>query len=208
MRSHEQYDLKDLERRAFRSTFQDGLWDIYLGLIFVSFGSVPVLRGVFGLSSGGGMAIHISLITLALVLLIVGKRVITTPRLGFVKFGVERQRKLSKVRVVLMASFLVGLILFAVLAGDSIGLNALMVAFAASILITLGAMAYYMDYDRLFIYAILWAASMPVGLWMEENAGLSDAPAVFILTGGVAVVVGVIYLQRFLHDYHLPPQDA
>ena len=30
-------DLKELERLAFRRTYQDGLYDIYLGGIFVSF---------------------------------------------------------------------------------------------------------------------------------------------------------------------------
>ena len=32
-----QLNLKEIERKAFRSTYQDGLWDIHLGLIFVRF---------------------------------------------------------------------------------------------------------------------------------------------------------------------------
>ena len=30
-----QINLKEIERKAFRSTYQDGLWDIYFGLIVV-----------------------------------------------------------------------------------------------------------------------------------------------------------------------------
>jgi hypothetical protein len=29
----------------------------------------------------------------------------------------------------------------------------------------------------------------------------------FIVTGGLAVVVGLVYLQSFLKNYHLPPKD-
>ena len=30
-----QINLKELERKAFRSTYQDGLWDMYFGLIVI-----------------------------------------------------------------------------------------------------------------------------------------------------------------------------
>jgi hypothetical protein len=36
--------LKELERKAFRSTFQDGLWDMYLGFLLLMMGMGLVLR--------------------------------------------------------------------------------------------------------------------------------------------------------------------
>ena len=41
----EKIDLKELERRAFRSTFQDGLWDIFLGLLLLNMGGGTLLGG-------------------------------------------------------------------------------------------------------------------------------------------------------------------
>ena len=32
----QEIDLKQIERKAFRSTYQDGLWDIFFGLVVVS----------------------------------------------------------------------------------------------------------------------------------------------------------------------------
>jgi len=35
-------DLKELEKKAWRSTFQDGLWDIYFGLLIFGMGIYTV----------------------------------------------------------------------------------------------------------------------------------------------------------------------
>ena len=43
-------DLQDLERKAFRSNFQDGLWDIFLGLMLVQMCFGPILGGYYGLA--------------------------------------------------------------------------------------------------------------------------------------------------------------
>ena len=34
-------NLKALEKKAWRSVFQDGLWDIFLGLLLMAFGLRP-----------------------------------------------------------------------------------------------------------------------------------------------------------------------
>ncbi len=85
-------DLKQLERLAFRRTYQDGLYDIYIGGIFVSFavfaftvfpGSetkslVPLVYLVLGLGLSG-------------LLFWLGKKYITLPRIGLVNFGPARR---------------------------------------------------------------------------------------------------------------------
>ncbi len=37
-------NLKEIEKRAFRSTYQDGLWDIYYGLVVISMGFLSIIR--------------------------------------------------------------------------------------------------------------------------------------------------------------------
>jgi len=65
----EMIDLHHVERRAWRLYFQDGLWDIFLGLLFLGTG----LRALTG-------NLWFYLLVLAGVLaLILGKRWITLP---------------------------------------------------------------------------------------------------------------------------------
>jgi len=203
-----QYDLKAIERRAYRATFQDGLWDIFMGLVFVAFGLSPVFRSVFGFSDEGSMIAHVALLVVAALLLWSGKKFITVPRIGYVRYNQERRRKLNIVRVVLAMSVAFGVVVFISLMSGEIGLMGLSLIFAANILIVLGAMAYFMNYDRLMVYAILWALSLPVGLALENNAILADAPTVFILTGGIAVIVGMMLFIRFLNENKLPPEAS
>ena len=44
----EKVDLRELEKKAWKSTFQDGLWDIYIGLLFMGMGlyTIPQLFGL------------------------------------------------------------------------------------------------------------------------------------------------------------------
>lgn len=44
----EKVDLRELEKKAWKSTFQDGLWDIYFGLLFMGMGlyRIPQLFGL------------------------------------------------------------------------------------------------------------------------------------------------------------------
>ncbi len=199
MKTH--YNLKEIERRAFRATFQDGLWDIYLGIVFTAFGIGSILRSGLGLSDDSATIVQIGCLIIAMLILLAGKKYITRPRLGHVKFGQQRQRKLSKVRIALTLSVVSGLLVFAALAGDALGQTSLSIVFAANTLIVLGAMVYFLDYDRLFVYAVLWAASFPVGLVLEKHTDLRDAPSVFVATGGLAIVVGSVLLVRFLRTY-------
>jgi hypothetical protein len=200
------YNLKEIERRAYRATFQDGLWDIFMGLVFVVFGLIPLLRDIFGLADNGLVIAHITLLVVAGLVLWAGKKFVTMPRIGYVQYSQERRQKLNIVRVVLALSVAFGVIVFIALVGGDLGLMGLSLILAANILIVLGAMAYLMDYDRLIGYAVLWAMSMPIGVVLENNSILSDAPMVFVVTGGIAVIVGLVLFVRFLSEYKLPPK--
>ncbi|MCA9913929.1 MAG: hypothetical protein KC496_11295 [Anaerolineae bacterium] len=201
-----QHNLKELERRAYRATFQDGLWDIYLGLVLIGFGSMPFLRNT--VSEAASIVFYSALLVLAMTMLIGGKRSITVPRLGYVRFGKERQRKLSRARLLLIGSVAAGVLFFGLTLGNIVGLTGFSVLLAGALLIVFGGLAYFLDYHRLLLYAILCSLSLPVGIALENAGVVRDAPTVFILTGGLALLIGVILLQRFLSHYQLPPEDS
>jgi hypothetical protein len=201
-------DLKALERRAFRSTFQDGLWDIWLGLVFLMFAVSPLLEEA-GVSRTTTMILWIGVDVVAFLILWLGKKYVTIPRLGLVRFGLQRQAKLRRLRLVLAVSGLVVLIAtLALNAGEKPGEAVVLGAFAAIIIAVFGLMAYSMDFDRLYVYAVALALSLPVGEVLREHAGLPDAGYAYFVTAGLIIAIGIIHFTRFLRDYPLPAQEA
>ena len=91
-------DLKQMEKKAWQTYFGDGIWDIYLGLIFVGMGLLAVFErsgapeilkyGQFGLLLG-----------LGIIILTIGKKKITIPRLGYVEFCPKRKRNKTLVTI-------------------------------------------------------------------------------------------------------------
>jgi hypothetical protein len=203
----QQIDLKERERQAFRSTFQDGLWDIYLGLLFLAFGFAPIYNWL-GMSETADMAFHTVYVLVIFLIIWLGKRYITVPRLGRAKFGPARKRRIIKTRVVLTGSVLLGLVAFALFAtGNKVAVDLILLVFSANILIVFGTMAYFLDFDRLYIYAVLYALSLPVGQLLERHAGLPDADYIFFLSAGPTVIVGMVLFVRFMRNYPLPPDE-
>ncbi len=82
--------LKEIERRAYRSTFEDGIYDIQFGLLFLIVACIPILE-IVGISRLFGYSL---LIISPILLPWLGKRYITIPRMGAVEFGPKRKSKM------------------------------------------------------------------------------------------------------------------
>ena len=96
-------DLKQIERKAYTSYFQDGLWDIFMGLLMLGMGITiafesEILYGV--------------VLAIAVLVVSVGRKLITEPRIGRAKFGMARKIKLGIIVVVLTISSLFGVGVF------------------------------------------------------------------------------------------------
>ncbi len=112
----EQLNLKELERRAYRSTFQDGLWDLYLAGLMASLG----ILGVIGFRETETWIWAIGYTVLmggVMVLFMLGKKYLTVPRLGIAKFGPARKRRKLVLVGILSISVLFNVILVLLTAG-------------------------------------------------------------------------------------------
>ena len=98
-------NLKEIERKAFRSFFQDGIWDIFLGLLMILMGLGPWLGGKMG---GGEIEFTSVVIIMGILILValaavigfnLAKKYITTPRLGVARFTAPRRKKIKNLRV-------------------------------------------------------------------------------------------------------------
>ena len=203
--SYSRIDLKEAERRAFKSTFHDGIWDMYLGIIFLGFGLGTLVEDF---SDRQRIIANLVYTFGALALFILGKKFITAPRIGYAKFGESRKQKILKNRLILTLSVVLGVaVWFDADSGTTVEGSVILLAFAANILVVFGFMAYYLDYDRLYIYAPLWALSLPLGELLKAHFGLQNAAHTFFVTGSVPIVIGMYLFFRFLKHYPQPQEQ-
>lgn len=207
----EQLNIKALEKKAFRSFFRDGIYDVFLGTILLSFG-LPLILSEFGWLVYKTMTIPLVISIIlnvgALLFFVLGKKYITTPRLGIVHFGKTRKRKMMHVKLLLTLSVLIGVVTFFLTVfkvlpvGGKTGIPAAGMIFAIQALIVFSFAAYFMDFTRLYIYAFLFAAAVPVTFWLKKNAALTyPSLYVYSLTAGPMLVIGWILFVRFLRHY-------
>ena len=204
----EQIDLKGLEKKAWRSTYQDGIWDIYFGMLILGMALAPYGEN-FGLPSElGSMIVVFCIDLMAVIFLILGKKYITIPRIGFVKFGVRRKRIKKYLLGFLIFNLLLAFVfLFADVSGifnffNIEGIIRPLVVGLLLITVPLSLLAYFLGYQRLYIYAIFFGLGLffsdvlypfvgsPLDLLLGEG-----------LTGIVAIIIGLAYLVKFLHKY-------
>ena len=94
-------DLKEIESKIFSSYFNDGMWDIYGGLIMLGFG--------LGIVTGQTI-VMIACILVAMIPVFIRKPIIMA-RLGSVKFSIERQKKTRKYKTAAVIIGSAGLLL-------------------------------------------------------------------------------------------------
>jgi len=207
-------NLKEIERKAYRSTFQDGIWDIFLGLLLLNL-AVGALLSNSGVSEGLTMTIFVALAAIFVLVFIACKKRITIPRMGFVKFGPKRKRKIWKSRITLVASVLAGLVVFLAAfliqsysAGRPKLLLLLPAAWVANSIIVFSLLAYYLDCTRLYLYGVLFALPVPVDMAIKEFAGVNLIALALAVPASIMLAVGTVLLTRFLRDYPLLAQEV
>jgi len=206
----DQMDLKGLEKRAWRSAFQDGIWDIYFSLLFLGMGIAP-FGEMLGLPEElGTMIIILCWNSIAVLFLILGKKFITIPRIGFVKFGVKRKKLKKRMLGFLIFNILLAfLFLFVNISGffDWLNIGDLVESLVVGLLlitVPLSILAYFLEFHRLHIYAIFFG----LGFFNSEllYPFVGSPFDLFLSLGSVGIAVlsiGLVYLVQFLHKYPL-----
>jgi hypothetical protein len=146
-----------------------------------------------------------------------GKKYLTTPRLGQVKFGARRQKRKR-----LMVSILSGIVLLQIFllagtiylwknphqaaslgVGSSIERERLLVAMVGAVFVgpSTALIAFFNDFWRGYYIALLLALAVFALIWFGQ-------PLYMLLAGAVIILPGAVLLVRFLRRYHLPPAGA
>ena len=211
----EDMNLKVLEKRAYRSTFDDGIWDLFIGLIILSIGLGPLFGLVISLPEFWNIIIP-SLICniLAFLIFYFGKKYVTIPRIGNVKFGPKRKSKQLKLKIFLMIVFIVNVILLILpLTGitDYIQIEPLFITFFlgfGGFTLPFCVVAYYLDFARLYYYAFAAGLGFPLSRFLTPIVGYSlDTIIIFSIIGLIIVLIGLYYFIYFLKKYPLSKQE-
>ncbi|MFX1600031.1 MAG: hypothetical protein ACFFB6_05490 [Promethearchaeota archaeon] len=211
----EDIDLKTLEKRAYRSTFDDGIWDLFIGLIILSLGLAPLFSLVTNLPEFWNSIIPALIInTIAFLIFYLGKKYITIPRIGYVKFGPKRKSKQLKLKVFLLSVFIINVVLFILpFTGliDYIQIGPLLFTLLLGFgMFTLPfcVVAYFLDFSRLYYYAF----SVGIGFFLTDFLTpyvgyLLDIIIIFSIIGFTIVLIGLYYFIYFLKKYPLSKQE-
>ncbi len=204
-----QISLKAAEQRVFRTAYNDGLWDIFLGCFFLMFAFAPLLSPTLG--DFWSSAVFLPFLGLVFLVIWLMRKYVVTPRVGIVKFGQARKTKLMKFTALMLVVNVVAFIL-----GTAAALNfgrvsgqIYSIMFGLIFLICFSIAGYFLDLSRLYIYGLVVGLSPLIGEWLyiHVNAAHHGFPITFGITAGIMILVGSIMFVRLLLNNPVSEKD-
>jgi hypothetical protein len=198
---NEKMSLKQIERKAYTSYHQDGILDILIGMFIVGFATMVIADMTYL-----GWMFYI----VAISIYASAKKVLTVPRIGFVKFPQQRTKRTILALVILgVLSNVLGLITFMQVESGSTPLwllfaieNYMLVigVFGATLFCIVG---YTLRAQRTYAYALLTLLLFVIGYYLYY-----PLQYYLILLGVVVLLSGLAMLFRFVRKYPRPITGA
>jgi hypothetical protein len=187
----EDISLKEIQRKVYMSFFQDGLWDIFLGLFILGWG-LAILIELGYLVGAFFIGIYFAIWGV--------KKRLTYPRIGYARFSETSRRRITAKFVILgVAVMLVGVIM-TVLWG--IGTRPQWLAdyfpliFNGILAAIVCFVAYWARVKRFYGYAVLIFLGAVFHLWLGTEWEFG-----FIGAGGIILLIGLGILIIFVRRY-------
>ncbi|UCD21906.1 MAG: hypothetical protein JSW22_07780 [Chloroflexota bacterium] len=190
--------LKEIQRKVYMSFFQDGLWDILLGLFMLGWG-LAILTDLAFLPG-------VTFIGLYFAVWGVKKR-LTYPRIGYARFSATSRRRITAKFVIGGVAVLLVGVMVAVLWG--IGARPQWLAdyfpliFNGMLAAIVCFIAYWARVNRFYLYAALVFLGAVFHLWLGVRWEFG-----FIGAGGIIVLIGLVILITFLRKYPRMVEEA
>jgi len=196
-------NLKQLEKNTAAGIYQTGIIEIGIGLIFV----ISSLAMIFDDISYYLMVLYIVLPALFIVL---AKKYIADPRIGVYKLTSKRMRKRMKMMITVTAFLVIMVTLTIFGTANSVAdfINPRWIISGIIFFICI-AIAFFLDFDRMYIYAFLLTGAFYLSEEIRENSWLvSENGYAYMLVSIILIVIGCVYLIRFLQKYPLPEEEV
>jgi hypothetical protein len=191
-------NLKEIQQRVYMSFFQDGLWDIFLGLFILGWGLAILTEAAY--------LPAICFTGLYFVIWRIKKR-LTYPRIGYARFSATSRRRVTTRFVILGTVVLLLGVMAAVLWG--IGRRPQWLAdyfpliFNGMLAAIVCFVAYWARVNRFYAYAALIFLGGVLHLWLGTRWEFG-----FIGAGGIIVLIGLGILVSFLRKYPRAVEEA
>jgi hypothetical protein len=204
---NEKINLKEIEKRSYRSYFLTGIYDVAFGVLILSFAIAPVLRDVIG-----RLYIPFVIIPASLIILL-GQKYLIVPRLGIVKFGEKRKTAKKKMMIItvlstttlttLLALTVAGI--FPGVIGETLSGVMFMLIIGIIVIILMSVIAYIMDFKNMLYYGLAIGIGIPTA---ELLYGVVGAPLDSLITfgtlGSLLLIYGLVNLSSFLKKNPIP----
>ena len=206
----QEINLKEVERKVFRATFQDGLVEILLGCVVLMFAIAPFLSPYLG--DFWSSAVFLPFWAGAFCITWVVRRQVVRPRVGVVEFGAWRRARLLRFNLAMLVAGVVALILgiLSALSFGSVPGWMHTARFSLIMLISFCATAYFLEFPALYLYGVLIALAPLIGevLYVNLDVPHHGYPISFGLTAGLLLLVGLVKLVKLLRSYPRPDDRA
>lgn len=203
--------LKSAERRVFQTTFSDGLWDVLIGCFILMFALAPLISDSLGDFWSSFIFLPFwGLIYLAIRL---ARKHLIAPRIGSVKFGKSRQRKMrafNRIMLVVNAlALLAGILAYTNLdslaSGRWFGLvDTPILIMSLFLIIGFSIAATLLDFPRLYLYGLLLFLAPFFGEWLYTTQGAAHHgfPITFGISAALMILTGLVL---FIHTLKTNP---
>jgi hypothetical protein len=187
----EDIKLKEIQRKVYMSFFQDGLWDIFLGLFILGWG-LAILTELAYLVGAFFISIYFTVWGV--------KKWFTYPRIGYARFSETSRRRITT-RFLILG---VVVLLAGVMAGVVWGIGArpqwladyFPLIFNGMLAAIVCFVAYWARVNRFYLYAVLIFLGAVFHMWLAIRWEFG-----FIGAGGIIVLIGVGILIMFIRKY-------
>lgn len=182
-------NLGILKKSIYQTYFSDGIWDMILGLVYLSFGLGVLINQIF-------WYLFPIIVTLPLVL----KRSVSDPRMGSLKFKKSQRIWLGAFHFLFLGLVTGFVILLGVLnpSGDVLvrwlTVNIfLVIGLILSIILSL--VGCFVNFQRMYLYAVLNL----IGFALIGR--ITSAGVVFTMLGLIILIFGIIVLRNFIKHH-------
>jgi hypothetical protein len=214
----DQVNFKDVEKRMMHMiNFEDGLWDLLLGAIFMALAIYPVTRRLLGPT--WNVVLFLAVLGLGVFAQQLLRRRVAGPRIGRVRPRWTPKARLVLVVLVVMVVATLALVLMTLISpgeSPSPSLNVgpdrprTYTVEIVTMLVMAGVfslMAYQFDVPRLYVYGWLLGFGNLASVVLEHSAGLTfNLP--LAIAAGIILIIGIVLLIEFLQNYPVRQEGA
>jgi hypothetical protein len=196
-------NLKEIEKTSWTSVFQSGLVDIEIGLILI----VSFALQSFSTAIDNVRFYFYLLYFVPALFYIIAYKYVITPRQGLVKFSKERKKR-SRLLFIIMTTSIVILLVLTTMEWIQLIPNAGMIIGAIVFLIPT-LIAYFLNFNRMYIYAVLMTASFALNEYTITKTGSIESGAyAWLITAIIILVIGTVLFVKFIKKYSLPKKNV